>query len=312
MVPKVSRRTVAPLFLFESASLGVEKLDADILLRDTDHTNLKYAIDEYFAASGFPNENFMTYLSPHERGWFEAASFCVEHRFEVPYGVNATEYEEQSRKIVESVVIGMRVVKSTLVKPVLYLDWDDSGIGKLVGFRKGGFDIYRAPDERFEDFEATDVASLATLMPRVRQAIMTHTWGPFNRVANALNFYETGYRMNSGEMRFILFATSLESLFVTSNRGVSRQFRERISRFLAQAPPEQQKLENICRAIYNLRSSIVHGQAFDGAGRPSFDRLMFEIQEIGRRSLRKVLWNDILFATFQGSAVDLGHFLEQL
>lgn len=89
----------------------------DIILSETDHRTIRDAIDEYFAASGFPNEGFTTYLSPYERAWFEAASFCVEHRFKVPYGVDATEYEAQSRKIIESVAIGMRVVKSTLVKP---------------------------------------------------------------------------------------------------------------------------------------------------------------------------------------------------
>jgi len=310
----IRRRTTAPLCPFESDCHGVQKLDTDIYLRKIDHTIIRNAIDEYFAASGMPEEHFTTYFSPHERRWFQSASFLVEHRFKALGSAIPTVQEEQSRKIVEGVTMGMRIVKPTIVKPVMYLDWAYSGrSSQLTGFRKGAFEVYIHREERFlEEFKANDITLLATMVPRIRRTFIGHQWGSFNRIGNALNYFETGYRMNSAEMRFSLFATSLETLFVTSERSVSRQFRNRISHFLAQDEPEQQKLESSCRAIYKLRSMIVHGEPFDTGGPAELDQLMFEVQEIGRHSLQKVLRDEVLFSTFQRPRADLGDFLEHL
>lgn len=174
-----------------------------------------------------------------------------------------------------------------------------------------GFDIYTAPEESLEAFSAADVASLTEMMPRVRQAYTAHGGGRFNRVANALNFFEMGYRSNWDAVRFVVFTTALESLFITSEQGVSRQFLERISRFLVQNPADRQQLEDTCRAIYRARSDIVHGQPI-ASGSAGIDRLMHDVQQIRRCCLQKILGDDALFANFCGPSSALGRFLEQL
>lgn len=304
----IPKRTIAPLFEFTSSIEGVHDLGGKIILRETDHAAMRDAMDAYLARFRQGGESFKTYLSPQEREEFEAARYCLEHRFEAPDYVG--ESEQRSKEEIQAVVIAMRVLKPTRAKMGLYLGWENrEGDWDLRGFEKVGFDVYTAPEESLEAFTAADVASLAEIMPQVRQAYSAHGSGRFNRVANALNFFETGYRSNWDMVRFVVFTTALESLFITSDKGVSRQFRERISRFLAQSPANRQQLEDTCRAIYGARSAIVHGKPVPG-GR-GIDHPMREVQEIGRRSLKNVLGDGARFATFCGPASTLGRFLDR-
>ncbi len=221
--------------------------------------------------------------------------------------------EEQSKAGIQTVVTAMRIVKPNLAKPGFYLRWEKHDIDwKLAGFGNVGFEIYHAPDEApLETFSDSDVAALVEIMPRVRHAYFAWRRDGFNRVANALNFFETGYRSNWAPVRFVLFTTALESLFITSDVGVSRQFRERISRFLALDAPDHQHLEDTCRKIYDTRSAIIHGQPY-ARYRAGIDFLMLKVQEIGRRCLQRVLRDEHLFGTFCGPAAALGRFIEQM
>lgn len=308
--PVIPKRTVAPLFEFGSSIQGAHDLGGDITLEETDHQAITRGMDANLAGLRGRGESFKTYLSPAEREEFAAARFCLVRQFQAPDYVGQD--EQRSKEEIQSVVIAMRVVKSTLAKPGLYLGWEKRGTDwELRGFEKVGFDVYRAPEEDLEDFSAADVASLAEMMPRIRRAYAAHGGGHFNRVANALNFFETGYRSNWDVVRFVVFTTALESLFITSDERVSRQFRQRIPRFLAQGQPDRQHLESTCRAVYATRSAIVHGKPVKG-GRKVIDRLMLDVQEIGRRCLRRVFGDDGLFATFCGEASALGRFLEQV
>lgn len=305
----IPKRTVAPLFDFRPSIQGVYDLGGDVILRQTDHAGIRRAMDAFFARPGKSGERFIIYPWSDEREEFEAADFCLEHTYKAPDYVGKS--EEQSKAELQIILIAMRVVKLTLAKPGFYLRWEDRAGGwRLEGLEKLGFSVYRAPDEHLclQPFSAADVVSLAEMLPRIRQAYASHDGGCFHRVANALNFFEMGYRYGVAEVRFVLFVTVLESLFVTSDGGVSRQFRERISRFLAQAPADRQRLEDTCRAIYTARSDIVHGQPVVGGAH----RLLLEVQGIGRRCLKKVLGDDNLFASFSGPASALGRFLEGL
>jgi hypothetical protein len=306
--PVIPKRTIAPLFEFSSSIRGVHDLGGTITLRGTEHEAIRKAMDANLGRLRERPERFETYLSPQEREKFEAARCCLEHRFEAPDYVG--ESEQRSKEEIQAVVIAMRVVKPTRAKPGLYLGWENRNNGwELRGFEKVGFDAYTAPEEPLRPFSAADAGSLAELMPRVRQAYSAHGRGRFNRVANALNFFETGYRSNWDVVRFVVFTTALESLFITSDKMVSRQFRERIARFLAQNPANRRKLEDTCRAIYDARSAIVHGQPLAAQG--GVDQLMLEVQQIGRRCLQRVLGDGVLFATFCGPAPTLGRFLDQ-
>lgn len=312
----IPKRTVALLFDFSSSIRGVHDLGEGITLKETVHVAIQQAMDAFL--SGLrrkTGESFITYLSPHERDEFDAALFCLEHQFEAPDEVD--EAEKRSKAEIVKVLIAMRAVKSTLAKPGLYLGWEKRGTEwELRGFEKVGFDVYHAPGELeepllLESFSATDVASVAEIMPRVRRAYVAHGRDRFNRVANALNFFETGYRSNFPPVRFVVFTTALESLFITSDESISRQFRERISRFLARDSAGCQQLEDTCREIYDARSAIIHGQPVPGGG-ARMNRLTLDVQGIGRHCLRRVLADDALFDRFCGPASDLERLLEQV
>ncbi len=307
----ISKRTIAPLFDFMASVQGTHDLGNDVILRETDHSAIRQGMDTSLSTlRGEIGESFTTYLSPHERDEFEAAVLCLEHRFDSPDYVG--ESEDLSWAQIVDVVTAMRIVKPTLVKPGLRLRWENrGGIWQLPGLLKAGFDVYHAEEEHLDDFSTEDVASLGEMMPRVRQAYTIHGQRDFNRVANSLNFFEAGYRSNWTPVRFVMFTTALESLFITSDDGVGRQFRERISRFLGQDLADRQQLEDNCRTIYAARSDIVHGQSIAG-GITTIDRLMLDVQRIGRSCLQKVLKDDALFARFCGPRSDLGHFLAQI
>ena len=256
------------------------------------------------------DESFITYLSPHERDEFKDAFLCLEHHFEAPDSVG--ESEERSKAEIQKVMAALRVAKPTLAKPGLILRWENrDGTWELAGFQKVGFDIYTAREEEIEPFGAADLATLLRMMPRVYDAYSAHGGADFNRVANALNFFEMGYRSFVGEVRFIVFTTALESLFVTSNRGASKQFRERISRFLTDDPGERQNLHDLCWEIYGIRSAIVHGGGVLGGVNVLHERTLI-LQDIGRRCLQRILLDDPTFSRFQTDAMKLGSFLSQI
>ena len=119
--PVIPKRTVAPLFDFRLSIQRAYALGGNVTLRQTDHAAIQRAMDAYLARLGQPGESFMTYLSPHEREELEGAHFCLEHRFEAPDYLG--ESEERSKAEIQGIVITLRVVKSTLAKPGLYLGW---------------------------------------------------------------------------------------------------------------------------------------------------------------------------------------------
>lgn len=305
-----SKRTVAPLSDFRPSIQGVYDLGGNVTLGPTDHAGIRRAMNAYLTGSRQSGESSLIYPWPDGRQAFEAAEFCLEHTYEAPDYV--AEVDAQSKAEIRSVLTAMRVVKSTLAKPGLYLRWENRvGNWQLMGLQTLCFNVYLVPDEHLylQPFSAADVTSLVEMLPRVRQVYASHGGGRFNRVANALNFFEMGYRYGAAEVRFVVLVTALESLFVTSDRGVSRQFRERISRFIAQDPEDRQQLEETCRAIYTARSDIVHGQSVVGG----WSRLLLpEVQAIGRRCLQKILGDDNLFAGFCSPASALGRFIEGL
>jgi hypothetical protein len=300
---------VAPLFDFTSSVQGVHALGEGVTLKATDHAVIRQAMDAFLSTVRTEtDESFVTYLSPHERGEFEAAHFCLEYEFDAPDSV--VEADKRSRAEVDKVLIGMRVAKPTTVRPVLYLRWEYRGGTWEIGGVQKGSEIYPGPSEPLESFNEADVALLARMMPRVRLAYSAHGWGHFNRVANGLNFFEMGYRSNWPPVRFVVFTTALESLFVTSDDSIGRQFRERVSRFLLNDSAAREHLEDTCKQIYDARSTIVHGQPLAGDV-AVMNRLMLEVQEVGRRSLQKILVDDAVFGTFCRSAAELARFLER-
>lgn len=302
----IPTRMVAPLFEFTSSVQGVHALGEGVTLKATDHSVIRQAMNGFLSTLRTEtDESFVTYLSPHERDEFEAAHFSLEYEFEAPDSV--VEADKRATAEVARVLIAMRVVKPTTVRPVLYLRWEFRGGSWEVGGLQKGSEIYPGPSEPSESFNERDVALLASMMPRVRLAYSAHSWGHFNRVANGLNFFEMGYRSNWPPVRFVVFTTALESLFVTSDDSLSRRFRERASRFLLNDSAARQRLEDTCKQIYDARSTIVHGQPLAGA---VMNRLMLKVQEVGRRSLQKILVDDAVFSRFCGSATELAPFLD--
>ncbi len=307
----ITKRTVAPLFDFRASPNRPYDLGVGVILRPTDHAAIQQDMDAYLGRFRVqPPEGFRTYLSPHERTEFAGASFCLEHQFEAPDYLG--ESEELSKSEIIKVVTGMRVLKPTLVRPGLFLGWEKREEGWMLrGFQKGGFDTYMAPGENPETFRPRDIAALAGILAQIRQAYTAHSAHSFNRVANALNFCETGYRANWWPVRFVVFTTALESLFVTSDRATGWQFRERIPRFLTTEASARTSLETMCRSIYSMRSDVVHGQPVPN-GLTSVNTLLREVQEICRRTLSKILGDANLFTTFCGASQALGQYLDQL
>ncbi len=309
--PIIPKRTLTPLFHLTSSFQGVYNLGEGVILKETDHFSVRQAMDTYLAtlSTTGEDERFITYLSPHERDEFYAAGFCLEHEFEAPDYVG--EAEKRSQAHIQKVMASIRVVKPTRAKPGLFLGWENrQGTWELRRFHKVGFDVYSAQDESTEDFDPQDIDFLMGIMPRVYEAYSTHGGTNFNRVANALNFFEMGYRTFVAEVRFVLFTAALESLFVTSKSQISKRFRERISRFLAQNPPDCQQLHDACQHIYDIRSAIIHGGAVAG-GAAVIHGWMLQLQDIGRRCLRKILHDEVLFRRFQEPSSKLGHFLSR-
>lgn len=124
-----------------------------------------------------------------------------------------------------------------------------------------------------------------------------------NAVWAALRAFWAALVSYTPDYRYPLFWQGLESLFGAEDdsRGISRRLRERISYFLAEDCPTQQKLHAMVRACYKTRSDIVHGRWDEG---PELDDLMGKTEAIVRTVVRDIADKPGMLDVFMSSERD--------
>ena len=120
-----------------------------------------------------------------------------------------------------------------------------------------------------------------------------------NRVFRAIGYYASAFMARSDEEAIVCLAIGLETLFAPhSHAEVSTQVATNVCRFLGEDAPAREELFLSVKALYGVRSSIVHGDV------PSSYRRQMEANldgyKILARSLRKVFdaGSEDLFAVF--------------
>ena len=81
----------------------------------------------------------------------------------------------------------------------------------------------------------------------------------FNRVSNALRFYDLGQNAESPDLALMSYVSSLEGLFSVSITELSFRLSLTISKFLEVKPESQRALFEQLRDLYVMRSKLSHG-----------------------------------------------------
>lgn len=79
-----------------------------------------------------------------------------------------------------------------------------------------------------------------------------------NRIITALTWFDTGCSAISDAEKVVAYSNCLEALFVTSDKGIKQQLRERAGPLLVYGEPDTDWLTGINR-FYDVRSDLVHG-----------------------------------------------------
>lgn len=138
--------------------------------------------------------------------------------------------------------------------------------------------------------------------------------GKYNRVLNAFIFFQLGYLAHYSKLRVVPFVTALESLFNTSEQEVGYSLRIRCSAFLGNDQEEKEILIKKLKAIYNLRSSAVHGSMLpkEILRDPNYgNRLLIDLEEICRLCLQKI-FDQKLLPIFSQNNEKVSQYLDAL
>lgn len=140
------------------------------------------------------------------------------------------------------------------------------------------------------ELSLADIKAAEQLLPRVEPLQVTEK---FNRVGNALLFYQNGYNSDNPDLSLISFATCLESLFSTMEQELSFRLSLRVATFLADENAARRELFEESKEVYRVRSKVVHGahvhKNSETAAIYLVEHIVPQAERLARRCLAKVL-----------------------
>lgn len=112
-------------------------------------------------------------------------------------------------------------------------------------------------------------------------------------------------------IRYLLLWVALEGLFGPEDaREVAFRLSQRAAFFLANDRSEAQELFSLIKTAYGWRSKIVHGMRLSKLSKENSEQIMFEAEDLLRRSLRRLLNELQLVQIFEGK--DRERYLDDL
>jgi len=97
------------------------------------------------------------------------------------------------------------------------------------------------------------------------------------------------------------YCTALECIFSTDKSGLAHKLAERVASFLAKENDERYKIFKDIKAIYGIRSQIVHGVPLNTKKTPHLAQYSKKTDEILRKIMNKVIYDPKLSTLFLNS-----------
>jgi len=98
-------------------------------------------------------------------------------------------------------------------------------------------------------------------------------------MAIALNSFWTGLRSPYLDQIFLSMTVVLEALLSTSNEGITHQIAERGAILLSKDGNERYNIYKQIKNLYNIRSRVIHGNAFPKKGVQTVESLMIDAKK---------------------------------
>ncbi len=147
-----------------------------------------------------------------------------------------------------------------------------------------------------ELFKRVDANKIRSYVKKVRSLYNSYG-GTYQKVLNAIIFFEIGHQNHLYKPRLVNFVTCLESLFNTNPQQIGYTLRIRCSYFLENNPSLRMSLAEDIKNIYNLRSTFVHGQSTQVRILNDVveqNRLLILAEVITRRCIQKIFDKNLI------------------
>lgn len=190
----------------------------------------------------------------------------------------------------------MRMVKPVITIPV-QISYRGKDYYEVTAMKTGPETVYRFPYEhrlpKESHLHPEDIDTVSKFWRCVAE-LRSKQGGKEHKLLKSIDFSEASYKQGRVWLRLVLLVTALESLFTTSNEGVSYTLRSRVAKFLGGDEGDRKKVFDFTGRMYKIRSGIVHG----GVPKELLDKKIIEdvveLENLLRSIHRKILSLDLV------------------
>jgi len=132
------------------------------------------------------------------------------------------------------------------------------------------------------------------------------------RTMRAFYWIQAGRSASGMGERVACFCTAMESLFASSSSELAHQLAERMAVFVSADPQERKSIYRQVKRAYNVRSKIVHGDAFKREKSDQIRTVSLECDELLRRAFQKSISDNEAYSALEGDNDGLDQYFLQL
>ena len=278
----------------------------DIYLAREIHFDRGVTICKPIAHAFYISQYSKEYLSKKDRDMIKDSIFGVRLDVETR---KSDEFEKIDKAIndIHLFIAMLRIVKPVLAYPKLvfaYCPSDKHISVKGTSHLDSCYSVEDTPDLR--KFSIDCLPEVNNLWKNLPQVSTNNS-----RIWRTFKIYDTAYLQRYGDIRILLFAMALESLFGTSDTEIIFSLSLRTARFLMKVQDERKKTFQDIKKAYNIRSSIVHGLR-KKLSETELKNAEITLRECVRKSLLKIMKDSDLINTFDGPVEEYNAFLTDL
>jgi hypothetical protein len=135
-----------------------------------------------------------------------------------------------------------------------------------------------------------------------------------SRTARVSYFLDSARGDRDVAARIAAYCMCFETLFSTDTAGVSHRVAERTALFVGATGTERRAIYQDMKALYAIRSKLVHGSHIKGTALQSAPELSIRGDDYLRRCIRAILGDQTLLELFSGTNTDAidHYFIERL
>ena len=211
-------------------------------------------------------------------------------------------FQDETLWLNEEIALGIfaaLTLRLTCEVPIDIPFWFDvAGDGDILGAGRTLVRTFRStPRYTYPLDKGVTLKRIAMLKPHCSSLLRLYrAQSDTNRVIKALEFAGIGFQTFHIPTRLVNQVTFMEVLFSTDIQELSFQLASRISWYLGEnaTPDEREKLFESVKAIYGMRSKVVHGGESSGALKSQMRQRLDEAETTNSEIFRAMLQRDQL------------------